>query len=278
MYYRPDNLNDALDVLCVKKLKIAAGCTDLFPATQNEFLGDNILDISGIDSLRSINIEKQFRRIGATTTWSDLIKSELPDCYEMLKQCSKQVGSIQIQNSGTIGGNLCNASPAADGVPCLLSLNASIELSSKEKIRILKLEDFIKGSRDTELQSNELLTAILIPKTSENGHSSFVKLGARKYLVISISMVACRLEVLNDIITDITISIGSCSAVAQRLKNLENILIGKNIKSDLVPEIYKFEYNNFISPINDIRGTDSYRIKVAKVLVKNAVLETIDKF
>ena len=96
----------------------------------------DILDISGIDSLRSINIEKQFRRIGATTTWSDIIKSELPDCYEMLKQCSKQVGSIQIQNSGTIGGNLCNASPAADGVPCLLSLNASIELSSKEKIRI----------------------------------------------------------------------------------------------------------------------------------------------
>jgi CO/xanthine dehydrogenase FAD-binding subunit len=196
----------------------------------------------------------------------------------MLKQCSNQVGSIQIQNSGTIGGNLCNASPAADGVPCLLSLNASIELSSKEKIRILKLEDFIKGSRDTELQNNEILTAILIPKTSEHGHSSFVKLGARKYLVISIAMVACRLEVLNDIITDITISIGSCSAVAQRLKKLEKILIGKNIKTDLIPEKYKFEYNNFISPINDIRGTDSYRIKVAKVLVKNAILETIDKF
>ncbi len=278
MYYRPDNLNEAVTVLNGQKLKIAAGCTDLFPATQKEFLGDDILDISDIKSLKGIVIENQFRKIGAMTTWSDLERAHLPPCYEMLKQCSKQVGSVQIQNSGTIGGNLCNASPAADGVPCLLSLNASIELSSAGHARTLKLENFINGSRDTEIKDNEILTSILIPLKKEKGVSAFTKLGARKYLVISIAMVACRLEVENNIITDVAITIGSCSAVAKRLNTLEKILIGKSINSDLINEIYQFKYNDFISPIDDIRGTGTYRNEAAKVLVKKAFLECRNKF
>ena len=278
MYYRPDNLEEAIIALNSQKLKIAAGCTDLFPATQREFLGDNILDISGIKSIKGIAVENDFRRIGAMTTWSDLERASLPPCYEMLKQCSKQVGSIQIQNSGTIGGNLCNASPAADGVPCLLSLNASIELSSKSHSRTLKLENFINGSRDTEIKDNEILTSILIPLKNEKGFSAFAKLGARKYLVISIAMVACRLEVENNIITDVAITIGSCSAVAKRLNSLETLLIGRSINSDLVNEIYKFKFSDFISPIDDIRGTGSYRNEAAKVLVKKAFIECRDKF
>ncbi|MDB2697243.1 FAD binding domain-containing protein, partial [Alphaproteobacteria bacterium] len=256
----------------------AAGCTDLFPTTQEDSLGSNILDISAIKSLKSITIEKEFRRIGSGVTWTDLENEELPNCYDMLKECSLQVGSRQIQNLGTIGGNLCNASPAADGVPCLLSLDASVELISTNGKRILKLDDFIKGSRNTELKKNEILSAILIPEKAERGHSSFVKLGARKYLVISIAMVACKINLDGDIISDIAISIGSCSAVARRLGELENTLIGKNVNSDLTQDIYNFEYKNHISPINDIRGTDAYRLEVAKVLVKNSIIDTIKKF
>ena len=278
MYYRPENINDAITTLSKGELTIAAGCTDLFPKTQEDSLGRNILDISAIKSLKSITIEKEFRRIGSGVTWTDLENEELPNCYEMLKECSLQVGSRQIQNLGTIGGNLCNASPAADGVPCLLSLDASVELISTNGKRILKLDDFIKGSRNTELKKNEILSAILIPEKAERGHSSFVKLGARKYLVISIAMVACKINLDGDIISDIAISIGSCSAVARRLGELENTLIGKNVNSDLTQDIYNFDYKNHISPINDIRGTDAYRLEVAKVLVKNSIIDTINKF
>lgn len=278
MYYRPENINDAITTLSKGELTIAAGCTDLFPKTQEDSLGRNILDISAIKSLKSITIEKEFRRIGSGVTWTDLENEELPNCYEMLKECSLQVGSRQIQNLGTIGGNLCNASPAADGVPCLLSLDASVELISTNGKRILKLDDFIKGSRNTELKKNEILSAILIPQKTERGHSSFVKLGARKYLVISIAMVACKINLDGDIISDIAISIGSCSAVARRLGELENTLIGKNVNSDLTQDIYNFDYKNHISPINDIRGTDAYRLEVAKVLVKNSIIDTINKF
>ena len=278
MYYRPENINDAITTLSKGELTIAAGCTDLFPKTQEDSLGRNILDISAIKSLKSITIEKEFRRIGSGVTWTDLENEELPNCYEMLKECSLQVGSRQIQNLGTIGGNLCNASPAADGVPCLLSLDASVELISTNGKRILKLDDFIKGSRNTELKKNEILSAILIPQKTERGHSSFVKLGARKYLVISIAMVACKINLDGDIISDIAISIGSCSAVARRLGELENTLIGKNVNSDLTQDIYNFDYKNHISPINDIRGTDAYRLEVAKVLVKKSIIDTINKF
>ena len=279
MYYRPDKINEALDSLSREKLTIAAGCTDLLPSTQQDNLGDNILDISGIKSLRNIDFENGFRRIGSGVTWTDIVENNnLPNCYDMLKECSLQIGSQQIQNLGTIGGNLCNASPAADGVPCLLSLDASIELLSVNGKRVLKLEDFIKGSRKTELQNNEILSAVLIPKEAEIGRSSFLKLGARKYLVISIAMIACKLNLEKDIISDIAISVGSCSAVAKRIKSLENLLIGKSIKDELTTIILNYNYKNYLSPINDIRGTNTYRLKASKVLVKNTIIKTINKF
>ena len=279
MYYRPDKINEALDSLSREKLTIAAGCTDLLPSTQQDNLGDNILDISGIKSLRNIDFENGFRRIGSGVTWTDIVENNnLPNCYDMLKECSLQIGSQQIQNLGTIGGNLCNASPAADGVPCLLSLDASIELLSVNGKRVLKLEDFIKGSRKTELQNNEILSAILIPKEAEIGRSSFLKLGARKYLVISIAMIACKLNLKKDIISDIAISVGSCSAVAKRIKSLENLLIGKSIKDELTTIILNYNYENYLSPINDIRGTNTYRFKASKVLVKDTIIKTINKF
>ena len=279
MYYRPDKINEALDSLSREKLTIAAGCTDLLPSTQQDNLGDNILDISGIKSLRNIDFENGFRRIGSGVTWTDIVENNnLPNCYDMLKECSLQIGSQQIQNLGTIGGNLCNASPAADGVPCLLSLDASIELLSVNGKRVLKLEDFIKGSRKTELQNNEILSAILIPKEAEIGRSSFLKLGARKYLIISIAMIACKLNLKKDVISEIAISVGSCSAVAKRIKSLENLLIGKSIKDELTTIILNYNYENYLSPINDIRGTNNYRLKASKVLVKDTIIKTINKF
>ena len=91
-------------------------------------------------------------------------------------------------------------------------------------------------------------------------------------------MVACKINLDGDIISDIAISIGSCSAVAKRLRELENILIGKSTNSDLIADIYDFQYQNHISPIDDIRGTNEYRLEVSRVLVKNSIIETINKF
>ena len=220
-YHRPDTLQAALDVLTDASVTIAAGCTDLFPATQSRRLSGDVLDITGIPALRGITRVGDAYRIRATTLWSDVVRADLPPAFDMLKQAAREVGSVQIQNAGTIAGNLCNASPAADGVPCLVALDADVELSSAKSIRTLPLADFLTGPRQTALRPGELLTAIQVPAQATGGQSRFLKLGARKYLVISIAMVAARVVAETGHVRQAALAVGSCSAVATRLPEIE---------------------------------------------------------
>ena len=275
-YLQPEKLETALEQINSDNFTIAAGCTDLLPATDKNIISGNILDISKISSLKGISVDKEFRRIGSTTTWSEILNSNLPECYQMLRECSREIGSIQIQNSGTIGGNLCNASPAADSVPCLLSLNASVELTSINKKRVLPLGKFINGSRKTEIKKNEILTSILIPKNNEKGISNFLKIGARKYLIISITMIACRVEVNKNLIDSISLSIGSCSEVAKRITSIEGLLVGKKLENKTIENL---DLNSMteLSPITDIRSDKKYREEASKVLIKQTLHNCLKK-
>lgn len=202
------------------------------------------------------------------------IRSDLPPAYDMLKLAAREIGSIQIQNAGTIAGNLCNASPAADSIPCLLALDASVELTSASGLRQLPLSDFIVGPRKTLRQADEIMTAVLVPKSSETGVSSFRKLGTRKYLIISIVMAAARIEVKDNRITHAALSLGSCSPVAVRLDKVEADLIGMDIHNATIPASHYVEETNIeaiINPIDDVRGTASYRITAAKTLLCEAI-------
>ncbi len=276
-YFQPNDLNSAHDVLKNNSdLTIAAGCTDLFPITNNMSLDKNILDITNIKSIRGFEFNNKETKIGSVTTWTDIINENLPSCYDMLKACAKEVGSIQIQNLGTIGGNICNASPAADSIPCLLALDAKLELSSINNKRIISIDEFILGSRKTKLEKGEILTSIIIPREKEKGSSSFRKIGARKYLVISISMVACRILISNNVIEDISISVGSCSEVAKRIFSIERQLIKKDINEDIFNQV-DFSQLNEISPITDIRSTHVYRLKASQSLIKDVVKDAINK-
>ena len=130
VYHRPETLQDALALLNGTALTVAAGCTDLFPATPAQELAGQVLDITAIAALRGIDEGADGWRLGAATTWSDILRASLPPAFDMLKQAAREVGSVQIQNAGTVAGNLCNASPAADGVPPLLALDARVRLAS----------------------------------------------------------------------------------------------------------------------------------------------------
>src|SRR6202035_3905975 len=125
-------------------------------------------------------------RIGGLTTWTEIVRTPMPRCFDALKSAAREIGGIQIQNRGTVAGNLCNASPAADSVPPLLALDAEVELVSAAGPRRMPLAEFIVGNRKTARQPNEILSQILVPRTVENAASTFLKLGARRYLVISI--------------------------------------------------------------------------------------------
>jgi CO/xanthine dehydrogenase FAD-binding subunit len=251
---------------------VLAGGTDVYPSLGDHGVIGRILDVSAIPNLRGIRDAGDHWRIGATSTWSDLLSAELPSSFNCLQLAGREVGGIQIQNAGTIAGNLCNASPAADGVPPLLALDARVELSSIRGCRELALEDFITGPRQTELAADELLSAVLIPKSSAQGVSSFLKLGSRKYLVISIAMVAVVLQPARDhTVKNLSVSVGSCSAVACRLRDLEADLQGRSLK-DLAQSPFATRFFAPLSPIDDIRSSARYRLDAAAELVRRAIL------
>ena len=269
-YHRPTKLESALALLAGGGLSVAAGCTDLFPATQARSLPGGILDITAITALRGISHGENSWRIGAATTWSDVIRADLPPAFDGLKLAAAEVGSVQIQNAGTIAGNLCTASPAGDGVPCLLTLDASVELRSAGAARVLPLAEFLTGARQTALRRDEMVTAILIPGHAARGRSHFLKLGARKYLIISIAMVAVRLETEAGRIASAAIAVGACSAVATRLPALEAALRGQPLAKCATIATDELVLPH-LSAIDDIRADQAYRNTAAVHLIRRAL-------
>ncbi len=269
-YVLPKTLAEALEIKAGQEMTVLAGGTDVFPAATSLGMPDNIMDISAISDLRGISDTDDQYRFGALTTWSDIANADLPAQFDCLKQAALEVGSIQIQNAGTIAGNLCNASPAADGVPPLLALNAQVELSSKDGVRVLPIQEFVLGNRRTALQPGELVSAVLVPKDLSGAVSHFIKLGSRKYLVISITMVAVIVEVDDqNKITQARISVGACSEVAMRIEALEQALIGC-AASDAAASV-KADYFSCLSPISDVRAKADYRRNAAVELVTRAL-------
>ena len=228
------------------------------------------MDISGLGELRGISNDANYIRIGGLTTWTDVIQTPLPRCFDALKSAAREVGSVQIQNRGTVAGNLCNASPAADGVPPLLALDAEVELASNAGARRMPLADFIVGNRKTQRRQDELLTAVWVPRTLERARSTFLKLGARRYLVISISMVAVVILVDAGKVAAARVAVGSCSLVARRLTALERELVGASVREGLGTRVTP-DHLAPLSPIDDVRASAEYRRDASLTLVRRAL-------
>jgi CO/xanthine dehydrogenase FAD-binding subunit len=271
-YAKPHSLEEALALLAEGPWRILAGGTDFYPALGAKPLRENVLDINALSELRGVSDDGDAIVIGARTTWSAIVHASLPLAFDALKAAAREVGSIQIQNVGTVAGNLCNASPAADGVPALMVLDAEIELRSAGTTRRLPLQKFILNNRKTALRPGEMVTAIRVPRASAKGSSAFVKLGARRYLVISIAMAAARLMVGADgRIAEAAVAVGSCSAVAQRLPALEAALVGRVVDNSLASVIVA-EHLAALAPIDDVRGSREYRIEAAREIIARALL------
>ncbi len=279
-YLRPRTLDEALalraDAAGSSALTILAGGTDVYPVRTHraawfEAYNRDVLDLSAVPELGGISHDAHGTRIGATATWSAIASAALPPAFAALKQASRQVGGVQIQNRGTVGGNLCNASPAADGMPPLLALDAQVELASLRGRRRLPLADFVLGNRRTALAADEILVAIHVPAPAEQTRSTFLKLGARAYLVISIASVAAVIATdAAGRIASIKIALGACSAAPQRLAGLEARLVGQAATPALAETVSAADLAS-LSPIDDVRASAAYRRQAALVLVRRAL-------
>ncbi len=271
-YVSAGSLEEAVRLRAQTGFAVLAGGTDIYPALEHGARIPGVIDITAVEALRApVSRVGDVWTIPSLTTWTDLIKAALPPQFDALKQAAAEVGGRQIQNSGTVGGNVCNASPAADGVAALLALDATVVLLGPNGRREVHLAEFIQGNRRTALTSDEILTAIQVPAATGRHASVFRKLGARRYLVISIAMVAVLVDLdAKGLVRRAGIAVGACADRALRLPSAEASLGGLG-----VDELgrYKLPHDALapLAPIDDVRGSAAYRWHAVRVLVEEAV-------
>lgn len=277
-YERPSHLSGALELLASggESWSLLAGGTDFYPVLTHEATWSaprprQILDLTAVEELDGITETDSTVRIGALVCWSDVVSAELPEYFDCLRQAAIEVGGVQIQNRGTVVGNLCNASPAADGVPALLALDATVELVSLERSRTLPLAEFVLGNRRTARCPDEIVSSVIVRKRSTRSRSRFLKLGSRRYLVISIASAAVVIETDDEgEITDAAIAVGACSEVPVRIGALEAALIGRELGPEARDCVERHAFDE-LSPIDDVRASRDYRQRAAKILAARAL-------
>lgn len=269
--YLPKTINGALQILNSENVIVYAGGTDLMVTYKNETsllpkFDKNILYIGQIDELKKVYENNEEIVIGAGCTLASLLRNE--HVPEILKKAIRGAASPAIRNMGTIGGNICNASPAGDTLPVLYSLNSRCSVISEGLERTINIEDFIYGPRRTALEKNEMLKSITIPKENFN-IVHYEKVGARKASAISKLSFAGLCNVENGRVQNLRISFGAVGATVVRLKEAENLIIGREINTldKFIKEAIEI-YDKNINPIDDQRSTAQYRKIVVMNLIK----------
>lgn len=268
----PTTLQDALALRAQTGARVFAGGTDLFPerATRRawgDMRSEKWLDLSRVPGLKAIERNGDWWRFGALVTWADLMRADLPAQFDGYRAAARDVGGLQIQNRGTLVGNLCTASPAGDGAPCLIALDAEVELMSVNTTRRVPVAKFIAGRRKIDCEADEIVTAIYAP-ARDRARGAFRKLGARRYLVISIAMASALIETaVTGRITHARIVIGACSERAQRLNTLEAAIAGE-LLSPALGDMARDVHFQHLAPIDDVRSSAIYRREAAKQLVR----------
>ena len=279
-YFAPQKIEEALEILSQygKEIKVIAGGTDLLIQYYDRLYEvGSWLDLKNIKELKEIKIHQNQMEIGAMVTHAQLEKSEdIKKYFPILSQAAADIGSPQIRNRGTIGGNIVNASPAGDLLAPLMAYDAQFKVLSVQKEALISAEDFFLGPKKTILEPAQLLTRIILPLPSEKTYGSWIKIGKRKALIIATITLALVVEMAEDnkTVKDVRTCLGSVAPTPIEIKEIREKMVGQNFKQLDFNQLGQIVEDK-ISPIDDIRGTREYRKDVAKNIVINT-LEEID--
>ena len=272
-YLAPKTLDEALSLLDNykdKSARILAGGTDLLVKMKTiDLKTDYLINIKNIPELNFVDIAYGLK-IGAAVSLSYIerigkVKERYPALYEGIIS----MAAIAVRNMGTIPGNICNASPAADTVPPLIAYGAEVKLVSKREERIVLVEDFITGVGKTVIEADEIISQVNIPEINKNSGSAFSKKSRVKADIAKINL-AVYLEREGNICKDCKIVLGSVAVKAIRVKKAEGLLKGQTVSTSLIEEIAK-KASEEIKPIDDIRSSIEYRTEIARVMVKDTI-------
>ena len=277
-YQRVNTVSEALEVLSGNNetLKILAGGTDLLVMIQENLISPGeLLDISGIEELKGIEEDEGRIRLGALVTHGRIAESSLlrEKALPLVESCT-EVGSPQIRNLGTIGGNLVMASPSGDSIPAFYVLGAEVILASKEGERSIPIEDFLIGVKKSVIRPDELLVAISFPGMSADDRGFFKKLGQRKALAISKVSISAIVSLRDGVVTSVRIALGAVATTVIRTPRTESFLVGQALTPEVISEAARL-CSEESRAITDIRSTAGYRDEMAGLLLARG-LEEID--
>ena len=255
------------------ELQILAGGTDLMVQLQQSGAPPQaLLHIEKITDLQKIRSNGE-TSIGALCTHRQIVESTLLDNYRSLRQAAAQVGGWQTQMVGTIGGNICNASPAADTLPPLLIHDARITLASQARgIRVVDLEKFLLGRRQTDRRHDELVSGITLSRPPRRSHDLYIKVGRRSATEVAIVGLAARVTLGEDErhVEDVRLAVCSVSPIPKRLYEIEHLIKGQEVSNSLLEEAGHMMLGH-IDPIDDTRASKKYRLMVAPRILRQAI-------
>lgn len=277
-YFASRKIEKALEILSKygEKIKIISGGTDLLVQYYDRLYEvNNWLDLKNILELKKIRINKNQMEIGATVTHSQLENSEdIKKYFPILSQAATDIGSPQIRNRGTVGGNIVNASPAGDLLPPLMAYGAQFKLLSFQKETLISPQEFFVGPKQTIIKPDQLLTQVILPLPYEKTYGSWIKIGKRKALAIATITLALVVKMAEDnkTIKEVRACLGSVAPTPIEIKEIRKKMIGKNFSQLDFNQLGQIVEDK-ISPIDDIRGTREYRKDVAKEIMINSLEE-----
>ncbi|GAB4178853.1 MAG: xanthine dehydrogenase family protein subunit M [Rhodocyclaceae bacterium] len=270
----PSSLDEALGVAALGDATPLAGGTDLMPAGRSGKLrfGRTLLSLRRIPELRGIAIEGGELRIGALTTIAELMADPLVAAHlPLLAEACRHFASPQIRNAATLGGNVCNASPAGDTLPPLMVLGARVELASKPGAvpvhRTMPLEEFLVGPGRTRREPGELLTALRVPLPAPGTPGRFVKFGTRPALDISAVSIAFAARRLGGALHDVRIAYGAVAPTVVRGRAAEEALEGRALDAQTIAAAARAAREE-IQPISDVRASAWYRRQLIHNLLR----------
>lgn len=258
-------------------LQILAGGTDLMVQLQQSGQqAQGLLHIENVPGLQNIACNGE-TSIGALCTHRQIVESALLDNYRSLRQAAAQVGGWQTQMVGTIGGNICNASPAADTLPALLVHDARVTLASHARgLRVVELKNFLLGRRQTDRQQDELVSGITLSQPPQRSRDIYIKVGRRSAMEIAIvGLAACvTLDGNGRLVEDVRLATCSVGPVPQRLHEIEHFMQGQEITENLLDEAGDMLLKH-IEPIDDVRASQKYRLMVAPRILRQAITRCV---
>jgi len=277
-YHSPESLDEAIVLLAeLDNALPLIGGTDIMVAMRNGVsVPDHIVDLNEISELDYVKEENDIIMIGATTTHAQVANSPIASKIPSLIDAVSRIGSPQIRNRGTITGNICNASPAADSAPPLLVHMAEVEIQSTDGKRRIPIADLFAGPKINSLKPGELVTEIQIPVPQEGSASSFKRIGRRKAFTLSVVSSAAYIQMDGEICTDAKVAFGSVAITPIRVPEAESLLRGSKLDEETVRAASDAVYEA-VKPITDVRGTADYRKDMCPVLMRRAIEQCLER-